>query len=134
MKKEVANLWIAALLSGDYEQAAGTLVEVDGISGDINGYCCLGVLCDLAVKAGAKVDYGAPELIDDGPGPGVHWSNARYDGADALLPTSVREWAGMRSTDGALDLEGDETLAVMNDDGATFQRIAEVISERSSDL
>jgi hypothetical protein len=41
MKQELLRKWVDALESGRYEQAH-TALRVD------NGYCCLGVLCDLA--------------------------------------------------------------------------------------
>ena len=43
MNKDIKTLWVAALRSGDYEQAQGVLKR-DG------GFCCLGVLCDLHSK------------------------------------------------------------------------------------
>jgi len=49
MKLEVKKLWIEALRSGKYEQGRGALNK-DG------KFCCLGVLCDLAVKAGVEVE------------------------------------------------------------------------------
>ena len=47
MNPELKQKWVAALRSGDYEQARGAL-------GDGTGYCCLGVLCDIdpSVKIG----------------------------------------------------------------------------------
>lgn len=46
MKKEIADKWIAALESGEYKQGQNVLRSDDGF------YCCLGVLCELAVKEG----------------------------------------------------------------------------------
>lgn len=40
MKKEFKAKWIAALRSGEYKQTKGHLH-------DENGYCCLGVLCEV---------------------------------------------------------------------------------------
>ena len=40
MNPEVKQKWIDALRSGDYEQGSEKLRGV-------NGYCCLGVLCDI---------------------------------------------------------------------------------------
>lgn len=41
LPKEFKEKWIAALRSGEYKQAYGTLVSGDG-------YCCLGVACLLS--------------------------------------------------------------------------------------
>ena len=45
MAKTPRELWMTALRSGKYKQTTGTLADQDG-------HCCLGVACDLAVKAG----------------------------------------------------------------------------------
>jgi hypothetical protein len=45
LKPEIKELWCAALESGEYPQSKGSLCSVEG-------FCCLGVLGDLAVKAG----------------------------------------------------------------------------------
>lgn len=41
MKKELRDKWVAALRSGEYKQVVGSLKTNDG-------YCCLGVLCEVA--------------------------------------------------------------------------------------
>ena len=41
MKKEIKDKWVAALRSGEYQQAYGRLR-------DDNSFCCLGVLCDIS--------------------------------------------------------------------------------------
>lgn len=43
MKKRIANKWIKALRSREYEQGFGKLKNG-------NKYCCLGVLCEIAKK------------------------------------------------------------------------------------
>lgn len=132
MKQEVADLWTEALRSGDYTQATGALVDVDGSNGEIVGHCCLGVLCDLAVKAGVKVDYEGPKEhrgeYDPTDPEDVYWTGVTYDGADALLPKSVMDWAGMGASDGSWE-DGPDSLASLNDNGLTFYKIARLIEE-----
>lgn len=41
MTPELKTRWLAALRSGEYSQVRGTLKNRDG-------YCCLGVLCEIA--------------------------------------------------------------------------------------
>jgi hypothetical protein len=48
MNEEAKRLWVAALRSGKYDQTTGALR--DGV-----GYCCLGVLCEVAIEAGVPV-------------------------------------------------------------------------------
>ena len=43
MNQQIKQLWVNALRSGEYKQATGRLRKNDG-------YCCLGVLCDLHSK------------------------------------------------------------------------------------
>jgi len=54
-------------------------------------YCCLGVLCQLAVDSGVSIDvtvkYSA--IVED--------DVLAYDGARFNLPSSVIEWAGLGS-------------------------------------
>lgn len=150
MKQEVADLWTEALRSGDYTQATGALVDVDGSNGEIVGHCCLGVLCDLAVKAGVKVDYEGPKEhrgeYDPTDPEDVYWTGVTYDGADALLPKSVRDWAGMKTNDGSIEIPWDEpdnsemendwtdSLAGMNDSGKSFRQIANLIEKYRKEL
>ena len=65
-RDEVYHLWLNALRSGEYKQARGCLHDEDSYVDDngddvyndeddksfVGGFCCLGVLCDLAVKDG----------------------------------------------------------------------------------
>ena len=43
--RELRDEWVAALRSGDYPQGQGALKTADG-------YCCLGVLCDIVDPKG----------------------------------------------------------------------------------
>lgn len=87
-----------------------------------NGYCCLGVLCDLYVKE-----------------KGIEWTNVdddkfSLDGMNDFLPPSVLEWAGMNNSNPGVEVTDDEdghnydkTLAEMNDDGFSFDTLADLI-------
>ena len=75
MNADIKAQWTAALRSGEYVQGQNYL-NIDG------KLCCLGVLCELAVKA---------EVISMDEGFGIVF----YDGKNDVLPTPVREWAGL---------------------------------------
>jgi hypothetical protein len=116
MDPEVRARWTAALRSETYLQGRGNLREFDT-------FCCLGVLCDLAVSDGVV----AMEVDENGC-----WS---YEGRGDYLPLPVKEWAGIPG-DGedpqvAVDMgEGVEGvgLASLNDDYRwTFAQIADAI-------
>lgn len=46
--EQVMKLWIKSLRSGKYKQTRNLL------KGESGGFCCLGVLCDLAAKDGGQ--------------------------------------------------------------------------------
>jgi len=126
MDERVKALWIDALKSGDYEQGEGRLRRTRWNAPP--SYCCLGVLCEIAVKDGldVKVDpvYGT------------------YNDEGAVLPSRIQEWAGLGSYDGTFgvdlkvnDSNGEEcivsNLISLNDAaGYTFEQIADVINEQ----
>lgn len=118
MKPEIKALWIGALTSGEYLQGTDRLRDGDS-------FCCLGVLCDLAEKAGVIVSrkdesnffqYGNDEEFED------------YMQDAAVLPPSVREWSGMPSKDGRISASS--SLTSLNDNGTSFKVIAQIIEER----
>ena len=47
--------WVKALRSGKFKQSTGTLKDVNN-SGDVVGYCCLGVLCAISKPVRDQVD------------------------------------------------------------------------------
>ena len=120
MDQKIATKWVAALRSGEYEQGKGALREHDL-------YCCLGVLCSLAFKEDpslGKWDAG-------------HTRRRAIDGKTGLesgtmLPTSVMEWADMKSYSG--DIGYSNSLAARNDTGETFPEIADHIEQNWSKL
>lgn len=82
----VIKQWVDALRSGEYKQTVGKLhrtqpSDIDHITGP--GMCCLGVLCDLAYKAGV-VDRAAR-----------FGTIVAYAGESDVLPRAVQEWAGL---------------------------------------
>lgn len=129
MKEHVKDLWVAALLSGEYKQTQSVLHDGDG-------YCCLGVLCRV---------LGKQFVIDHAPT--KHERDVYLcEDSNVLLPRSVQDEAGMKSDSGVLpasavaDLNVNEedvneeevnwwSLADLNDRGAAFDEIADVISK-----
>lgn len=123
MKPEIKALWIEALTSGEYRQGRRALHQktADGI----DSFCCLGVLCDLADKAGqisSKKEVRGCGCDMCGSDPRIS-----YDGATGLLPASVMRWSGV--TTGSGEFGGEGGLAWLNDSGKPFEVIAEIIAE-----
>lgn len=106
----VKQKWVAALRSGEFKQTQKALF-------DGNGYCCLGVLCELAIKDGVRVE----KLI----------SSERvwfYDEESGLVPYSVQSWADINlSPQIRMDSGFNHPLSNINDDGSSFEEIANLI-------
>lgn len=119
--------WLAALRSDDYAQGRGHLHEVvtDVDGPPIHAFCCLGVLCDLAVRAGIAVTQ---KTDDDDGGYLVTYGVERYS---VVLPPEVRDWAGLTSDDPVV---AGRELSAWNDGSSLvgrgpvgFDRIADLI-------
>lgn len=137
MKPEVKEAWLNALRSGEYEQGEGALHKIEEDGPDT--FCCLGVLCELAFKAGAV------ERFETDTYAGANYAygyDTRYP-SDAMPPQEVVDWAfegpaGAASDTylahlGTREVEGDEVynnvwLPSLNDyKRLSFQSIARVI-------
>ena len=100
MNPEVKQRWLAALRSGFYQQGKHSLSKG-------GAFCCLGVLCDLHSK-----ETGTQWLAREG-------DNMYFDDT-SYVPEHIFSWAGIASNN-PLD------LATLNDDGASFEAIANKI-------
>jgi hypothetical protein len=126
----VKSKWVAALRSGKYTQGRYSLATV-GADGEI-AYCCLGVLCDLAVKDGVISEKSVT----------ASGRYLQYLGESNVLPEYVRTWAGLDNLNPAvacIPSAGRETrhlyLAELNDgtasiDPRSFAEIADLIEEQ----
>lgn len=124
-----AKAWVKALRSGDYKQGRGKLRD-----GSL--FCCLGVACDLAIKAGLVSERGHPfywgcaavgdDYVSDGD-PDFNRSGN--------LPFRVMEWLGLRTQSGHM-LNG-KFLVDINDDimsPSDFNKIADIIESEPAGL
>ncbi len=119
MNPAVKALWVAALRSGDYKQCTGLLTDGNC------GFCCLGVLCDVAVKEGV---IPAPSKANNGL---IHYGDD-IEKSVATLPRTVINWAGLRDLSAppiAKDHNGGVIHAVSANDGLrwSFEQIADAI-------
>ncbi len=113
MKPKIKKLWTAALRSGEVEQGRGTLRD------KYNKMCCFGLLCNLHAQAHPEI--AARQL-----------HRTKYMGQVGYPPPEVVEWAGLRSIDPYVLLNGSKiTLTALNDDvGLNFRQIADVIDKQ----
>lgn len=159
MKKEVAEKWTEALRSGKYEQGRGALCQ-DKKSGG-RAFCCLGVLCDLYAQEHPAAGWSPePHASNDTP---FYCDLARVGdirsdaGEVEELPQCVQDWAGVETNYGrlvttveqavqltkssadavAVDCPHEETtltLTELNDNGLSFDKIADIIDEHWEQL
>lgn len=112
MNPDIKAQWVAALRSGEYKQGKERLHTAKDDS-----YCCLGVLCEVAVKAGVDLAIDAYSV------------GKSYDNDGHTLNEKVQTWAGLldcnpRTSEGEYE---DLELAGLNDQGYTFEQLAAVI-------
>lgn len=116
MHPDIKARWVDALRSGRYEQGRNRLRTGDR-------YCCLGVLCDLAVKDGVGEWTGGGNFTHNGNPLNTSWSS---------LTNGVADWAGIDAIDPGVWVERDGrrerlALASLNDEGVPFDKIADFI-------
>lgn len=114
----VKKQWLEALRSGKYIQGKGELRSMD------NRFCCLGVLCDLHSKE-FKIEWKPPATNDS--------VGYRYGGSAGVQPPDVTQWAMMGAEDAVprVIIDGlNRRLDGHNDDGYTFEEIANAIEEQ----
>ena len=110
MNPQVKEKWLSSLRSGDYQQTQRYLRKEDG-------FCCLGVLCDL---------YGKENNVEWNLANNGH--NYEFQDHPACPPLSVVEWAGFGSSNPYI-CSRSLTLGELNDNGSTFNEIADIIQE-----
>ena len=118
MKPKIKARWLAALRSGDYRQGKYRLREG-------NDFCCLGVLCDV-LSSDAGGEWVRPKEQKSA------WPNTdseMQEAAGGLLHERVPEIAGLNPNQLGVSFVPHLTLADLNDQGKSFDQIADVIEK-----
>lgn len=115
MNLEIKRDWIEALRSGRYKQGLGSLRSLRSFGMGEVRYCCLGVLCELAVEVGQ-----AKRVATDGGYVDLHSHSST-----GILPRGVSDWAGLSSQ--CPRLREGRLLDRLNDEGVSFREIAALI-------
>lgn len=145
MDKKVKKAWLKALRSGEYKQGRAALVNNN------NEFCCLGVLCNLHAEAhpGADEAYFEDtyymEQAGHLPKAVAEWAGIDLEQGNISIPVNLpytfratskvdnkRETfnvKGEKDSGGFLDEVSYDpwTLVQLNDHGANFKQIADVI-------
>lgn len=129
MNQQIKARWVEALRSGKYGQTSSYLY-------DSQGFCCLGVLCDLynqEQKKKKKKTLPVIKINDLTEGKCyMYGKNTSY------LPTVVKNWAGMKTRKGEFihkDHYKFYNLAALNDGDyqhtkpKSFKQIAKIIND-----
>lgn len=116
MKPEIASKLADTLESGKYQQGTGRLVGE-------GKYCCLGVLCELAIEAGVP----GLKYIRHSSGVEGYTDDPAYSDETSLCcsfpPNAVSEWSEMEK------YHGEDILASKNDAGESFAEIARYLRD-----
>ena len=107
---DFAKRWVAALRSGEFQQATGCLRYGDG-------YCCLGVACELYRRETGEGEWDGKNF---------------FLGQHASLPRDIKNALQLRRSDGHFNNK--HRLADMNDSGCTFAEIADLIESEPAGL
>lgn len=134
MLNDNAKALVTALRSGDYLQAREVLHEKVR---NRESFCCLGVGCDLYIKAGSPNGEVATywgTIHDDMSIMNYRDVSGRY--TITSLPEPVRVWLGFQDRNGGFFQEHSvkSSLACLNDKGASFKEIADVIESEPKGL
>lgn len=125
MNTAIAARWVAALRSGKYYQGMNLLRQHHDAT---DTHCCLGVLCELYLEdhPGSPL---APELRPDIDLPTPENGTAYSYGEDdhELPPAAIREWAELRP-------HSCDALAEQNDNGTSFEELANLIEREATQL
>jgi hypothetical protein len=124
--------WLSALKSGKFIQTRGTLGRKTR-DGKLK-HCCLGVLCELNIKAIKEVGW-------DEYTPTVK----TYDDSDGNLPSHMKDLAGLYDVAGGFDgksllpperrqefdklVKQLDSLAEVNDTSRSYDKVIEIISK-----
>ncbi len=109
MNQEIKARWVSALRSGEYKQSRGKLKSIDG-------FCVLGVLCDLYAIA-----YK------------INWEKMNYSyklcGRIGCLPSEVSVWADYYGAEIKLNTQSVSLTSLNDHMGYNFNEIADLIEQ-----
>lgn len=120
MNSKVKEQWLKALRSGEYKQGNGCLKSGDE-------FCCLGVLTDIYAKENNlqwKGGFSADAKTE---------TDKVIYGKEAIPRAFVCEWAGLSEPNPKIkpiEKNGLDSLAGINDEGYTFEQIADIIEQQ----
>lgn len=126
--QERRKLLTDALRSGEYRQGRNRLRRHR--DGEPDGFCCLGVACDVYLKNGGEGHWSEPEATKGWWFVTPKSTETGPDQDYITLPGMVADWYGFREPGGNFDTRfrsGWHSLTNLNDAGTSFSAIADLI-------
>ena len=128
MNPDIKTKWLAALRSGEYKQAKHVLALVNDDGTAIEGFCCLGVLCDLRFKE-ENIKWTMRDPYTNETRHGA----LTPDGTTGTLDHDTAwPWSGLYTVNPSV-VVNDATYQIsqLNDElGMSFEEIADVIEQQ----
>lgn len=123
MNPDAKNALVEGLRSGKYAQTNGYLFLKEDLGHTPAGFCCLGVLSNVAIENNVGSVTCAPSRLNPKIMEFKSGSEKyRYDSSTAFLIDEVAEWAEFPD-----NIVSD--LMSINDNGGSFELIADLIEE-----
>lgn len=89
------DTFLKALRSGEFNQVTGTLCGVNYGTGEVQGYCCLGVGSEIAHRDNSAL---INKFVENG--------DVLYNGNRLLAPVELLDWLGIPSANREYDSSG----------------------------
>lgn len=89
------DTFLKALRSGEFNQVTGTLCGVNYGTGEVQGYCCLGVGSEIAHRDNSAL---INKFVENG--------DVLYNGNRLLAPIELLDWLGIPSANREYDSSG----------------------------
>jgi len=121
MNPDIKNRWTTKLRSGEYKQGRNNLRVYD-VANEEERFCCLGVLCEIAVEDGIIPPANTTSVVR-------RYGVDEAYGSIGILPTVVKEWAELDYPNGGYGIGDVHALSNDNDTGKSFDQIADIIDQ-----
>jgi hypothetical protein len=146
MNPDVKALWLEALEDPEAKQVRNTLSRIDHITQEIKGHCCLGVLCQVALRA--NVVACEQDIIPSIPGVresatptnelAYFLPNHPHRHRNTMqLPELVKDWAGVETQDPVIPIwsprPGIPVGSYTPEDHIVLHRVEDSIQDRGED-
>lgn len=138
LRPEVKEEWVRRLRSGEYDQGTTYLKKTFKSTG-VTKYCCLGVLCEMAVERGATTEFFDPTqssatLFGGSEGGSRTWTPNHVVtwafGAPQPTSNEAFQWKVEYTWSTVGEYPDETSLGALNDHNVPFDVIADLIEQQ----